>query len=71
MKKYLTFIMYYVSALLLFTGKEHFDRSLHIASLDPTSVESFKPIPVTVFEILGFKPKNKHNDKNWRNGDFA
>ena len=32
-------------------------------------------VPLTVFEILGFKLKNNNNDnndnKNWRNGLFA
>ena len=41
MQKYLPFIMYYGSALLLLTRKVHclktkFGRSLHIGSLDPT-----------------------------------
>ena len=49
---------------------KHFDRSLHVGSLDPTCVQNFRPVPLTVFEILGFKPKNNDNDdkKNWRNG---
>ena len=49
---------------------KQFDRSLHIASSDPTGVQNFKPVPLTVFEMLGFKLKNKNNDnndKNWRN----
>ena len=60
------FIMYYGSALLLFTHKihclKHFGRSLHIVSLDPTKVKNFRPASCTVFEILGFKLKNG-NDK--------
>ena len=53
---------------------KHFDRSLHVGSLDPTCVQNFKPVPLTVFEIKGFKLKNKKdndNKKNWRNGLFA
>ena len=53
---------------------KHFDRSLHVGSLDPTSVQNFRPIPLMVFEILGFKLKNKNDNdkkKNWRNGPFA
>ena len=41
---------------------EHFDRSLHVGSLDPTCVQYFTPVPLTVFEIQGFKLKNE-NDK--------
>ena len=52
---------------------KHFDRSLHVRSSKPTSVENFRPVPLTVFEIQGFKLKNKNDDdkKNWRNGLFA
>ena len=49
---------------------KQFDISLHVRSSDPTCVQNFRPIPLTVFEILGFKLKNK-NDKNWRNRPFA
>ena len=63
MHKYLPFIMYYGSALLLFTCKVHclqnFGRSLHIESLHPTQVQNFRPVSLTVFEILGFKLKNE------------
>ena len=62
--KGLPFITYYGSALLLFTCKlQHFDRSLHIGSLDPTCVQNFRPILPTVFDILGFKLKNKNNKR--------
>ena len=51
---------------------KHFDRSLHVGLLGPTCVQNVRPIPRTVFEIQGFKLKNKNNDKkNWRNGLFA
>ena len=51
---------------------KHFDRSLHVGSLDPTCVQNFRPVPLTVFEIQGFKLKNKNdNKKNWRNRLFA
>ena len=67
MLKYLSFIMYYGSALLLFTRKLHclqtFDRSLHVGSSDPTCVQKFRPAPLTVFEIQGFKLKNKNDNK--------
>ena len=51
---------------------KHLDRSLHVRSLDP----NFRPTPLTVFEIMGFKLKNKNDDdtdkkKNWRNRLFA
>ena len=49
-----------------------FDRSLHIGSSDPTCVQNFRPVALTVFEILGFKLKNKNDKKkNWRNGLFS
>ena len=41
---------------------KHFERSLHVRSSDPTCVQNFRPVPLTVFEIQGFKLKNK-NDK--------
>ena len=54
---------------------KHFDRSMHVGSSDPTCVQNFSPVPLTVFEIQGFKLKNKNNNdddkKNWRNGLFA
>ena len=55
---------------------KHFDRSLHVKSLDPTCVQNFRPVPPTGFEIQGFKLKNKNDNndkkkKNWRNGLFA
>ena len=65
--------MYYGSILLLFTHIHYFDRSLHVRSLDPTCVQNFRPAPLTVFEILGFKLKNKNDNKkkNWKNERFA
>ena len=52
---------------------KHFDRSLHVGSSDSICVQNFRPVPLMVFEILGFKLKNENdnNDKNWRNGLFA
>ena len=57
---------------------KHFDKTLHVGSLDPTCVQNLRPVPLTVFEIQGFKLKNKNeNDnkkkkkKNWRNRLFA
>ena len=55
---------------------KHFDRSLHVGSLDPTCVQNFRPDPLMVFEIQGFKLKNKNDNnndkkKNWRNRPFA
>ena len=52
---------------------KHFDRSLHVGSLDPTCLQNFRPVSFTVFEIQGFKLKNKNDNdnkkkkKNWRN----
>ena len=56
---------------------KHFDRLLHIWVLDPTCVQNFRPVPLTVFEIQGLKlnkkkkKKKKKKQKNWRNGFFA
>ena len=55
---------------------KHFDRSLHVESSDPTYVQKFRLVPLTVFEIQGFKLKNKNDNdnddkKNWRNRLFA
>ena len=50
---------------------EHFDRSLHVGSSNLTYVLNFRPVPLTVFEILGFKLKNKNKKKNWRSRLFA
>ena len=55
---------------------KHCDRSLHIGVLDPTCVQNFRPVALTVFEIQGLKLKNNNNNnnkqkKNWRNGLFA
>ena len=35
----------------------YFDRSLHVGSSDPTCVQNFRSVPLTVFEILRFKLK--------------
>ena len=51
---------------------KHFDKSLHVGSSNPTCAQNFRPVPLTVGEIQGFKPKNKNDDdkENWRNGLF-
>ena len=49
----------------------HFDKLLHVESLDPTCVQNFRSVRLTVFEIQGFKLKNKNDKKNWRNRPFA
>ena len=52
---------------------KHFYKSLHVGSSDPTCVQNFRPVFLTVFEILGFKLKMKKNDnkKNCINELFA
>ena len=46
------FVVYTQTTLFtLFT----FDRSLHVRSLDPTRVQNFRPVPLTVIEIQGFQ----------------
>ena len=70
MQNYLHFITYYGSGFVL----EHFDKSLHVRSSNTTCVQNFRPVPLTVFEMLGFKLKNKNNikkKKNWKNKPFA
>ena len=42
---------------------KHFDRSLHVESLDPTCLQNFRSVPLMGFEILGFKLKKNDNDK--------
>ena len=56
-----------------YTVYQHFDKSLHVMTLDSTCVQNFRPVPLMVFEIQGFKLKNKNDNKrkNWRNGLFA
>ena len=61
MQKYLPFIMLLVVVYML--NYIVFNRSLHIGSSDPTYVQNFRPVPLTVFEILGFKPNNKNDQK--------
>ena len=62
-QKNFPFIMNCGNAMFLFTGKLHclqtFDRSLHMGSSDPTCVQNCRSVPLTVFEILGFKLKKK------------
>ena len=53
-----------------YTVYKHFDRSLHVRPLEPTCVQNFRSVPLTVFEIQGFKLKNENDKKNWRNGPF-
>ena len=55
---------------------KHFDRSLHVGLLDPTCVQNFRSVPLTVCEIQGFKLNNKSDNdndkkKNRRNRLFA
>ena len=54
---------------------KHFNKSVHIGLSKPTCVQNFRPVSLMVFEILGFKLKNKNNDnddrKNWRNELFV
>ena len=52
---------------------KHFDISMHVGSSDPTCVQNFRPVPLAVFEILGFKLKKNDNKKkkNRRNRLFA
>ena len=49
---------------------KHFDRLLHVESSHPTCIQNFRPVSLTVFDIQGFKLKNK-NDKDWKNRLFA
>ena len=51
----------------------HFDRSLHIESLNPSCVQNLRSVTLMVFEIQGFKLKNENDNKkkNWRNRPFV
>ena len=62
-------LMYYGSALLLFTRKLHCLQTF-LQTSDPTYVQNCRPVPPIVYEILGFKLENENDndDKNWRNG---
>ena len=75
MQKYLPFIKWEWLCCCLHVNYivyKHFDRSLHIWVLDPTCVQNFRLVALTVFEIQGLKlNKKKKKQKNWRNGLFA
>ena len=81
MQKNLSFIIYCGSALLLFTRKLHcLQTFLQVTArrvFRPYGLQNFRPVPLTVFEIQGFKLKNKNDNdndkkkKNWKNGLFA
>ena len=78
MQKYLPFIKWEWLCCCLHVNYivyKHFDRSLHIWVLDPTCVQNFRSVALTVFEIQGLKlnkkKKKKKKQKNWRNGLFA
>ena len=76
MQHYLTFIIREWLCCYLHVNYivyKHFDRSLHICVLNPTCVQNFRPVALTVFEIQGLKlnKKKKKKQKNWRNGIFA
>ena len=74
MQKYLSFIMYYGSALLLFTRKLHGLQAFCQATahwvIGPYLCANFRPVPLTVFEILGFNLKNKSDNKKKRIGEI-
>ena len=76
MQKHLPFIIRELLCCCLHVNYivyKHFDRSLHISVLDPTCVQIFRPVALTVFEIQGLKlnKKKKKKQKNWRSGLFA
>ena len=79
MQKYLLFIIREWLCCCLqvnYIVYKHFDISLHIWVSDPTCLQNFRPVPLTVFEIKGFKlnkkkKKKKKKKQNWRNGLFA
>ena len=75
MQKHLPFIIRELLCCCLHVNYivyKDFDRSLHIWVLDPTCVQNFRPVALTVFEIQGLKLNNNNKrQKNWRNGIFA
>ena len=45
---------------------KHFDKSLHIGSLDPTCVQNFRPVPLTVFEIYTrIQTEEREQEEKW------
>ena len=50
---------------------KYFDRSLHIWVLDPTGVQKFRPVPLTIFEIQGLKLSNKKKQKQKKKWIFC
>ena len=69
MQKYLPFIMYYGSGFCCclqvnYIMYKHFDRSLHIRLSDPTGLQNFRPVLLTVLEIQGLKLNKKKNGRN-------
>ena len=40
-------------------------RLLHVGSSDSIYVHNFRPVPLTIFEILGLKLKNKNDKIFW------
>ena len=58
--------VHYCSLHINYNVYKHFDRSLHIGTSDPTCVQNFRHITLTVFEILEFKLKNEKD----RNGEM-
>ena len=59
---YLPCIMYYRSALLLFTCKQHILTGLCVSGQWTQLGYKISHTSLTVFEILEFKLKNKNND---------
>ena len=66
MQKCVPFMMYYGSVCCVHVNYivyKHFDRSLHVGH---QTLPVCKIVPLTVFEILGFKLKNENDKKNCR-----
>ena len=57
------------------TRYKKFNMSLHVPSLNPTHVQSFRLVLFTVYEIQGFKlnynNNNNNKQKNWENELFV
>ena len=69
--KYFPFTMYFRRTLLLFTRKTFFTNILTgIGSSDPTYLQNFRLVPLTVLRFK-LKKNDNHDKKNWRNGFFA
>ena len=62
-----TGILLYAKVCPLYVGMHccclHINYIVYVGSSDPTCVQNFRSIPLTIFEILRFKLKKDDNDR--------